>query len=131
MHIYKMSVIRLLLLFLALVAGISALGHIETRPPCTPKKGVVLYLDRWEKRECVGLSLPIGTTEFSQDQPIYGHTIAVPSGYEVVVHKAPLLECMNERVTTYGANTSRFVAYFWWDTPITRITVTATTTKKK
>ena len=122
---------RISILFLALlVASVSALGHIPSRPPCTPKKGVVLYMDRWEKRDCVGLSLPIGTTTFSESRPIYGHTIAVPSGYEVVVHKAPLLESINVRITTYGANTSRFVAYFWWDTPIIGITVTATTTKK-
>jgi hypothetical protein len=114
-----MNSIRLLLLFLALwVASVSALGHIPSRPPCTPKEGVVLYLDRWEKRDCVGLSLPVGTTNFSQ--PIYGHTITVPSGYQATIHKAPLL--IGERVTTFNTG-SRFVSYALWDTPIVSITV--------
>lgn len=113
---------RLSLLFLALfVAGVSALGHIPTRPPCTPKEGVVLYLDRWEKRDCVGLSLPIGTTTFSQSHPIYGHIITVPSGYVATIHKAPWFKA--ERETTYGPG-SRFVSYLWWDTPIVKITIT-------
>ena len=128
MSIARLSLLPLLLLC---VAGVSALGHIATRPPCTPKEGVVLYLSPWQKRDCVGLSLPVGTTTFSQAEGVYGHTITVPEGYNVVVHKAPLLEYMKERVTTYGANTSRFVAYFWLDTPITRITVTRTATNKK
>jgi hypothetical protein len=113
-------------LLLLCVVGVSALGHIATRPPCTPKEGVVLYLDRWEKRDCVGLSLPGGTTTFSQTEGVYGHTITVPSGYEVVIHKTPLFTT-EERVDHYDANTSRFVSYFW-DTPITRITVTRTAT---
>ena len=128
MSIAHLSLLPLLLLC---VAGVSALGHIATRPPCTPKEGVVLYLSPWQKRDCVGMALPLGTITFSQAEGVYGHTIAVPSGYEVVVHKAPLLECLKERVTTYAPNTSRFVSYFWLDTPITRITVTRTATNKK
>jgi hypothetical protein len=124
---FKASLLLLLLLLLC-ATGVSALGRIATRPPCTPPDGVVLYLDRWEKRDCIGLSLPVGTTTFSQEEGVCGHTITVPEGYTVVVHKAPLLECLKERVTTYAPNTSRFVSY-WWDTPITLITVTRTATK--
>jgi hypothetical protein len=81
----------------------------------------MLYLDRWEKRDCVGLSLPVGTTTFSHSKPIYGHTITVPSGYQATIHKAPLL--IGERVTVYRTG-SRFVSYLWFDTPIVKITVT-------
>jgi hypothetical protein len=113
---------RLLILAL-LVASVSALGHIPSRAPCTPKKDVVLYLDRWEKRDCVGLSLPIGTTAFTESDQVYGHTIAVPSGYQATITKTPLL--IGERVTVYSTG-SRFVSYALWDTPILNITVAAT-----
>lgn len=113
---------RILLLILTLwVASVSALGHIPSRAPCTPKEGVVLYLDRWEKRDCVGLSLPVGTTTFTESDQVYGHTIAVPLGYQATIHKAPMFNA--ERVTTYTPG-SRFVSYLWFDTPIVKITVT-------
>jgi hypothetical protein len=70
------------------------------------------------------MALPLGITIFSQAEGVYGHTITVPDGYNVVIHKSPLLEYMDERVSTYGPNTSRFVPYFWWDTPIIHIAVT-------
>lgn len=119
-----MKLSLLVLLLLGFMGSVSALGHISSHSHCTPKDGVMLYLDRWEKRDCVGLSLPVGTTTFSPAQEaIYGHTITVPEGYNVVIHKAPLFKA--ERVTNYGPG-SRFVSYFWLDTPITSVTVTTT-----
>jgi hypothetical protein len=82
--------------------------------------GPVLYLDRWSKRECVGLSLSLGTIDI-RGMYVYGHTLYVPLGYEVVVVKEPLFGVPRE--TLYREGTSRFVGYAFWDTLIIRVEV--------
>ena len=89
---------------------------------CTTHDGPILYLDRWERRDGYGLCLPEGTTTFAPDvNPMYGHIIKVPYGYEVVVEKEPFMG--ERRIYTYYAKRNYFVTYDIWDTPITTITV--------
>ena len=110
-------------LLLSLICGsCHALGYVRPRPSCTETDGPVIYRDPWEKRDCIGISLPMGEMMVESIQrPFYGHTIKVPMGYEVVVEKEPLFGFT--RKTVYGEGTSRFVSYALWDTPIRRISV--------
>jgi hypothetical protein len=82
----------------------------------------VLYLDRWTKKECKGIHLILGGMIFTgSGVPVYGHTLSVPLGYEVLIKKEPLFGVPRE--TLYSEGTSRFVSYFFWDTPIEEIRV--------
>lgn len=109
-----------LLLLLALIGSTTALGYVRPEKECVKPPGPVLYLDRWSKRDCGGLSLSLGTTEM-RGMDIYGHTLHVPVGYEVLIVKEPLFGV--PRVTHYNEGTSRFVGYAFWDTLIIRVEV--------
>ena len=69
--------------WMSLCASMNALGYVKPRPPCTEKEGVVLYLDRWQRRECVGLEVSEGLATFSN--ALYGHVIKVPNGFAVSI----------------------------------------------
>jgi len=109
-----------LALLLAFIGSTTALGYVRPEKECVKPPGPVLYLDRWNKRDCVGLSLSLGTTDM-RGMDVYGHTLFVPLGYEVVVVKEPLVGV--PRVTHYNEGTSRFVGYALWDTRIVRVEV--------
>lgn len=110
----------LLALLLALLGSTTALGYVRPEKECVKPPGPVLYLDRWNKRDCVGLSLSLGTTDM-RGMYVYGHTLYVPLGYEVVVVKEPLVGI--PRVTHYNEGTSRFVGYAFCDTPVETVHV--------
>ena len=111
------------LILLALLGSTTALGYVRPEKECEEPTVPVLYLDRWSKRRCSGLELHFGGMEFAgSGVPMYGHTLYVPLGYEVLIEKEPLFGV--PRDTLYHGGTSRFVSYFVWDTPIKRVKVT-------
>ena len=111
----------LLALLLALLGSTTALGYVRPEKECVKPPGPVLYLDRWNKRDCVGLSLSLGTNDM-RGMDAYGHTLYVPLGYEVLIVKGPLFGITRE--TLYREGTSRFVSYALRDTLIIRVEVT-------
>jgi hypothetical protein len=111
------------LILLALLGSTTALGWWRPEKECEEPTVPVLYLDRWSKRICSGIELHFGGMEFTgSGLPIYGHTLYVPLGYEVLIEKEPLFGI--PRYTLYREGTSRFVSYAFWDTPIIRAEVT-------
>ena len=115
---FKLS---LLLFLLALIGSTTALGYVRPEKKCDEPRVPVLYLDRWSKRACDGIELPFGMDFAGSGVPMYGHTLYVPLGYEVLIIKAPLFGV--PRDTLYHEGTHRFVSYFFWDTPIEAIRV--------
>lgn len=117
----KLSLSISLLLLLALIGSTTALGYVRPEKECVKPSIPVLYLDRWSKRDCGGVSLSLGTTDM-RGMDVYGHTLHVPVGYEVIIVKEPLFGV--PRVTHYNEGTSRFVGYAFWDSLIIRVEVT-------
>jgi hypothetical protein len=109
------------LILLALIGSTTALGYVHPEKECKEPTVPVLYLDRWSKRECHGLALHFGMEFSGSGVPLYGHTLYVPLGYEVLIKKEPLFGV--PRDTLYHEGTHRFVSYFFWDTPIDKIRV--------
>lgn len=106
-------------LYLSILFLLALLGYVYPEKESTVP---VLYLDRWAMRACNGISLSLGGVDFTgSGVPIYGHTINVPLGYEVLIIKEPLFGVPRE--TLYHEGTTQFVSYFFWDTPILRIRV--------
>jgi hypothetical protein len=111
-----------LIIPLALLGSTTALGWWRPEKECVEPTVPVLYLDRWTKRECDGIQLILGGFGFTgSGVPVYGHTLYVPLGYEVLIVKEPLFGI--PRDTLYHGGTSRFVSYFVWDSPIIRVEV--------
>ena len=117
-----MCKLSLLLFLLVLIGSTTALGYVRPEKECEEPTVPVLYLDRWSKRRCSGLEIHFGGMEFAgSGVPMYGHTLYVPLGYEVLIEKEPLFGVPRE--TLYHEGTHRFVSYFFWDTPIDKIRV--------
>jgi hypothetical protein len=109
------------LILLALIGSTTALGYVRPEKKCDEPRVPVLYLDRWSKRACDGIELPFGMDFAGSGVPMYGHTLYVPLGYEVLIKKEPLFGVPRE--TLYHEKTSRFVSYVFLDTPIEAIRV--------
>jgi hypothetical protein len=118
----SMFKLSLLLFLLVLIGSTTALGYVRPEKECVEPTVPVLYLDRWTKRSCNGMNLTIDEMVFrGSGVPIYGHTLNVPLGYEVLIIKEPLFGVPRE--TLYHERTHRFVSFFFWDTPIEEIRV--------
>ena len=122
-----MSHFLILLLLLALFGTTTALGYVRPHKECAEPKTPVLYLSRWSKRDCIGIPLTGGTVTLNER--VYGHTLYVPIGYNVIIVKEPLFGFPRE--TLYSEGTSRFVSYAFWDTPIMRVIVTKKVVSRK
>lgn len=73
----------IILILVSLCASVKALGYVKPRPTCTEKEGVVIYLDRWQRRDCMGIEVSGGLTTFPV--PLYGHMVKVPKGFTVSI----------------------------------------------
>ncbi len=117
-----MSKLIPILLFLAFIGSTTALGYVRPEKECVTPTVPVLYMDRWSKRDCDGLSLSLGTTDMrDMDMDVYGHTLYVPLGYEVRIVKEPLFRVPREILYREGSH--RYVSYAFWDTRIETVHV--------
>lgn len=115
-----MCKLSLLLFLLVLIGSTAALGYVRPEKECVKPTEPVLYLDRWSKRDCGGLSLSLGTTDM-RGVDVYGHTLHVPVGYEVLIVKEPLFGIPREILYREGSH--RYVSYAFWDTRIETVHV--------